>query len=67
MGYFQWIDQRIKTFSVWDFSIFKICMFSFTLMIAKLWPPILSWSWKCYGTIFLVTYVYIVYKMFLKK
>jgi len=61
---FNWADEKIKKFTVFDIGILKLCVISFTLMIAKLWAPILSLEWYVYGTVFIVTYLLLLKKMF---
>ena len=54
----KWADDLIKKFTCFDYALVKISVFSFTLMLAKLWPGILSLNWYCYGSIFAVISVY---------
>ncbi len=61
---FNWADEKIKKFTVFDIGILKLCVISFTLMIAKLWAPILSLEWYVYGIVFIVTYLLVLKKMF---
>ncbi|MFH1360825.1 MAG: hypothetical protein ABIJ41_07355 [Candidatus Omnitrophota bacterium] len=67
MNFIAWLNEKIKKLTVWDISILKTCVMAFTLMVAKLWTPILKLEWYWYGAIFLVTYVYLIYKIYFKK
>jgi hypothetical protein len=64
---FDKIHSRIKNFSVGDFGIMKVCLVSFTLMVAKLFPVVLTLSWGWYAIIFAITYAYLLYFIFGKK
>ncbi len=67
MSYFKWAEEKIKKMTVWDVGILKICVLACALLIAKIWPAILSLEWYCYGSIFLVTYIYLIYKIYIKN
>ena len=67
MGLFKWAGAAIKTFTMFDMAVFKICMIAFTLMIAKLVPAVLELDWYCYGAIFIVTYLWLLRRVFGKK
>ena len=67
MGLFKWAESRIRTFTVVDKGVFKICLIAFALMIAKLWPDVLALDWYWYGLIFAITYVWIMTRMFKKQ
>ncbi|MCF7906540.1 hypothetical protein K9L04_01240 [Patescibacteria group bacterium] len=47
-------------------GIFKICLISFSFMIAILVPQVLLLEWYWYGIIFLVSYIYILVVLFKK-
>jgi hypothetical protein len=66
MGLFRWAESKIRTFTVWDIGIIKVCMVAFALMIAKLIPDVLALDWYWYGLIFVVAYVCILARMFTK-
>ena len=66
MDFFAYINERIKTMTWVDIGILKVCVFTFTLMLAKLWAPILNPEWYCWGSIFIVTYIYLIYKFYIK-
>jgi hypothetical protein len=49
-----WINSKIKKMSVIDVQLIKLSVFAFTLLIAKLWEPILSLEWYWYAIIFVI-------------
>lgn len=61
------LEEKIDRIGFWDFAVVKICLFSFTLMVAKIWPNILSLDLKVYSIIFAISYAYILYVMFGRK
>lgn len=63
---FEWVNERIKKLTCTDIGITKLCVFAFALLIAKLWPPILSLDWYWYGLAFAVTWVYLMVRFFRK-
>ena len=63
---FQWINAKVKKLTCFDYSIVKICVFTFALLIAKFWPAILKLDWYWYAIVFSVTYVYLIIRIFSK-
>ena len=59
-----WVNEKIKKFTWVEYRVVKICVFAFTLMLAKLWPGILGLEWYWYGAVFAVTYAYLIMKIF---
>jgi arginine exporter protein ArgO len=51
MKFKQYIDKKIE---MCDIFFIKISVIAFTLMIAKLWQPILNLEWYWYGIIFVI-------------
>ncbi len=66
MKFFQLIESKLQKLTLGDISIFKICLISFTLMVMKIWPFILSLDWFYYGAIFFISYFYLLYRLFHK-
>ena len=64
---FQWIDEKVKKLNCFDYSIVKLCVLAFALLVAKFWPPILSLDWYWYAGVFAATYVYLIWKILLKR
>ena len=66
MNLFRWAESKIKTLTIWDMSFVKICCIAFALMIAKLVPAVLTLEWYWYGLVFVVTYAWILMRLFKK-
>jgi hypothetical protein len=49
-----WANRKIGKFTLIDMALTKFSVAAFTLMIAKLWPPLLSLEWHWYGLVFAV-------------
>lgn len=57
-AYEKWMDSKLKKMTLWDIKMVKLSVAAFTLLIAKLWSPILSLDWYWYaalGIIFAAT------------
>jgi len=67
MGLFKWAESRIRTFTMWDMAIIKLCLIAFALMVAKLLPDVLALDWYWYALIFAVTYVWIMARLLRKQ
>lgn len=64
----EWANSKIKKLNWTDIGILKICVFSFSLMIAQFIPALLEVRWYWYGLVFTLTYFYLVFTIFgLKK
>lgn len=57
------MNQKIKKMTHWDIALLKIGIVAFTLMVAKLWTPLLSLEWYWYGLIFIIPYVILFKRM----
>lgn len=55
-------DEKIKKMNTVDVGLIKISVAGFTLMLAKLWTPLLSLAWYWYGLIFLLAGIPVMYK-----
>lgn len=51
MGYFNWVDAKIRKYDWTDIGLIKLSVACFVLMIAKVWQPLLSLDWSWYGII----------------
>ena len=67
MTFWDWIEGRVSRMSALDVALLKICVLSFGLMVAKLWPPLLAPDWKVFGAIFLITYIPLAVKLLIRK
>jgi hypothetical protein len=54
MNFSEWANNKISKLTWIDITLTKLSVLAFALMIAKLWPRILSLKWYWYGLIFLV-------------
>ncbi len=61
---FNWINEKLKKLTCVDIGITKFCVAAFVLMLAKLWPPMLNLEWYWYGSVFAVTYIYLIVRVF---
>jgi hypothetical protein len=60
------MNKKIKKFKWYDIWILKFCVASCVLMLAVLIPALTTLDWKIYAGIFVVTYVYMIVRMFRK-
>ncbi len=66
MNTINWINSKIKKMSFVDIQLIKLSVFAFTLLIAKLWEPILSLEWYWYAILFVIATIITFYKIFKK-
>lgn len=66
MNLIRWVNKKIGNLTWIDMGLTKISVAAFILMIAKLWPPLLSLDWYWYGLIF-IALALIPLKNFLKN
>ena len=64
MGIIFWADLQIKKFNWADIQFIKIAVFGFTLLLAKLWSPLLSLDWYWYVLIFVLAMIKLLFKVF---
>ena len=63
---FEKFNSSIKKMNMCDIGLVKLSVLAFTLMLAKLWPPILSLEWYMYGGLFILLALKPLYRV-LKK
>ena len=51
-----WLDKRVARMNWMDVGLLKICVIAFALMLAKLWPVILTPHWVFFAFLFLLAY-----------
>ena len=66
MSFKTWLEFKTKKLSFIDIQFIKLSAVGFTLMLAKLWEPILALEWYWYGLIFVLAAAKPVYKVFVK-
>lgn len=54
MSFKKWADARVGNLDFVDIQLTKISMFAFTLMLAKLWEPVLGLEWYWYALVFIL-------------
>ena len=67
MRFWHWIEHRAGRMNALDIGLLKICVLAFGLMVAKLWPPLLTPDWKVFGAIFLITYIPLAVKLLIRQ
>jgi len=63
MRYFNCINHHVSQFKWYHISSIKASTFAFTLLVAKLWPPILSLQWGIYILLTLVASIPLIWRM----
>ncbi len=46
-----WAEKKIRLYHWYDISLIKLSTAAFVLMLAKLWPPLLSLEWHWYALV----------------
>ncbi len=64
MSITSWADLQIKKFNWVDIQFIKIAVFGFTLLLAKLWSPLLSLDWYWYALILVLAMTKLFFKVF---
>jgi hypothetical protein len=67
MTFWNWLETRVARMRIIDVGLLKICALAFGLMIAKLWPPLLTPDWSVFGAIFIITYIPLAVKLLIHK
>lgn len=55
MKFTKWANKKVKKMDWLDVKLIKLSTAAFVLLVAKLWPPLLSLDWKSYVIIAVVT------------
>jgi hypothetical protein len=64
MGFMDWMDSKTKNLDWLDIGLVKVSVFFFTLMLAKLWAPLLSLEWYWYALVFVLAGIKPIYDVF---
>ncbi|MFA6327868.1 MAG: hypothetical protein WCY41_00290 [Candidatus Micrarchaeia archaeon] len=67
MGFWKWADAKAKKMSALDVGLVKISVFFLALLLAKLWPPLLSLDWSWYALVFVLAALKPTYEVFKSK
>jgi hypothetical protein len=67
MGFMDWMDSKTKNLDGLDIGLLKLSVFFFTLMLAKLWAPLLSLEWYWYALVFVLAGIKPTYDVFKSK
>jgi len=54
MNLFNWADKKMAKLTWIDMGLTKLAVAAFALMMAKVWPPLLSLDWYWYGLIWIL-------------
>lgn len=60
----KWLNSKVKKMNWFDIKMIKWSVAAFILLIAKLWPPLLSLNWYWYLIIGVVAMIRPLYTMF---
>jgi hypothetical protein len=66
MGYTNWVNSKIKKLNWIDIKLIKWSVAGFVLLVAKLWPPVLSLDWYWYALVGVLAAIRPTYKVFSK-
>ena len=64
MNIFDWVETGMKKFKWYDISLIKFSTAAFTLLLAKLWSPLLSLAWYWYLIVGVVAALPLMKKVF---
>jgi hypothetical protein len=67
MGFMDWMNSKTKNLDGLDIGLLKLSVFFFTLMLAKLWAPLLSLEWYWYALVFVLAGIKPTYDVFKSK
>ena len=62
-----WMNSKVRKLNWIDVRMITLSTAAFILMVAKLWPPILSLPWYWYLVIAILAAIRPVYKAFIKS
>lgn len=58
------INEKLKRLNCFDYSVVKICVFTFTLLVVKFWPELVGLDWYWYALVFALSYGYLMARIF---
>ncbi len=66
MSYGTWMNKKIRKLNWVDVKLIKWSAAGFTLLVAKLWPPLLSLDWYWYALVGVLAAIKPTYNFFMK-
>lgn len=66
MSFLKFINSKIKNLDILDIQLIKLSTFFFALMLASIFPILISLDWYYYLIIFLLFGIRPIYKFFFK-
>jgi len=67
MAFIKWADKKVKKLDFFDVKLLKLQALAVGLLIAKLWPPLLSLDWQAYLLIAIFVSIRPVVRLYFKK
>jgi hypothetical protein len=61
------LNEKMKKLKWWDMGLVKLGVFFFTLLLVKWLPELNNIDWKLSAFIVVIIWIFLVYKMFVKK
>ena len=61
------IMERLKTFTVGDYAVFKVCIFSLGALVGAVYSKTIKKCAPVIAVISILSYGYLIYKMFFKE
>jgi len=65
MSFTSWMDRKASKLRWYDIGVIKIAVAAFVLLVAKLWPPLLSLGCGWYAAVFAAAYATLLWRTFL--
>ena len=64
MKFMKWLEKKTKKLNMWDLGVLKWMVLFFALWLAKVWPAVLGLDAIVYFVIWIVFWLYLMYRMF---
>jgi len=61
------LEEKMKKMNVTDMALLKVTVFFFALTLVHFLPELLTVDWRIYGVLFVVPWLYLIHKLFIKK
>ncbi len=66
MAFFDWLNSRVTRMNWFDVGLLKVCVAAAVLLVAKLWPVLLTPRWEIFAGVFIITYIPLFVKLFMR-